>query len=110
MISLHDQDFNIIRVNKAFADFFQDTPEKFAGKKCYEIIHGTKEPHPDCPCQQTQLTKKAATVEFFEPPPGRHLKISVTPVTNDEEKNSGFVHIIKDINDQKKRMKKKVQC
>ncbi|UCD14160.1 MAG: PAS domain-containing protein [Thermoplasmatales archaeon] len=102
MISLHDQYLNIVKVNKAFADFFKDTPEKFVGKKCYEIIHGTKKPHLNCPCQQTQLTKKTATFESFEPHMGKYFEISATPITTNEGKNSGFVHIIKDITDRKK--------
>lgn len=101
MISIHDKDFNIIKINKAFAEFLQDKPEKFIGKKCYEIIHGAKKPHPNCPCQQAQLTKKSFIVEFFEPHLGKHLEFSASPIIDDEGEISGSVHIIKDITERK---------
>jgi len=101
MISIHDKDFNIIKINKAFAEFLQDKPEKFIGKKCYEVIHGAKKPHSNCPCQQAQLTKKSFIVEFFEPHLGKHLEFSASPIIDDEGEISGSVHIIKDITERK---------
>ena len=101
MISIHDKDFNIVKVNKAFAEFLQDKPERFIGKKCYEIIHGTKKPHSNCPCQQTQSIKKSSIVEFFEPHLGKHLEVSASPIINEEGENSGSIHIIKDITERK---------
>jgi len=101
MISIHDKDFNIVKVNKAFAEFLQDKSEKFIGKKCYEIIHGTKKSHPNCPCQKIQLTKKSSIVEFFEPHLGKHLEVSASPIINEEGEISGSIHIIKDITERK---------
>ena len=97
MISIHDKDFNIVKLNKAFAEFLQDKPEKFIGKKCYKIIHGAKKPHSNCPCQQIRLTKKSVIVEFFEPHLGKHLELSASPIIDEEGEISGSVHIIKDI-------------
>ncbi|MCK4415558.1 MAG: PAS domain-containing protein [Thermoplasmatales archaeon] len=101
MISIHDKDFNIVKVNKAFAEFLQDKSEKFIGKKCYEIIHGTKKSHPNCPCQKIQLIKKSSIVEFFEPHLGKHLEVSASPIINEEGEISGSIHIIKDITERK---------
>lgn len=97
MVSILDKDFNIIKINKAFAEFLQDKPEKFIGKKCYNIIHGAKKPHSNCPYQQLQLTKKSFIVEFFEPHLGKHLEFSTSPIFDEEGEISGSVHIIKDI-------------
>ena len=101
MISVHDKDFNIVKVNKAFAEFLQDKPEKFIGKKCYEIIHGTKKSYSNCPCQKIQLIKKPSIVEFFEPHLGKHLEVSASPIINEEGEVSGSIHIIKDRTERK---------
>lgn len=101
MISIHDKDFNIVKVNKAFAEFLQDKPEKFIGKKCYEIIHGTKKSHSNCPCQKKQLIKKSSIFEFFEPHLRKHLEVSTSPIINEEGEVSGSIHIIKDRTERK---------
>jgi PAS domain S-box-containing protein len=45
LLSIHDQDFRIVRVNRAFAGAVGITPEKLIGRKCYEVIHNAKEPY-----------------------------------------------------------------
>ncbi len=47
MVSIHDIDSKLVKVNKAFADTLKVKPEEVIGKTCYEIIHGTKEPPAD---------------------------------------------------------------
>ena len=46
LIFIADKDNNIIKVNKAFADFFKKSPEELVGKKCYNIVHGSDRPWP----------------------------------------------------------------
>lgn len=102
MISIQDDQYSILRVNQAFADFLHLKPEECIGKKCYELVHGMKRSHSSCPCIQITLTKKPTTVEFFEPHLGRHLEISASPLFNDNGDISGSVHIMKDITERKK--------
>jgi len=97
MISILDQNYTIIRANKPFAKLFQCKPEDCIGKKCYDLLHGTKKTHTQCPCKQVQATKKSATVEFFEPNIGKKIVISAFPIFNDDGEISGSVHIMKDI-------------
>jgi PAS domain S-box-containing protein len=105
MVSIHDKDFNILKANNAFAEYFQSKSEEIIGKKCYEIMHGTKEMYSSCPCKQIQTSKKPATVEFFEPYLGKHLEISASPIFDEDGQISGSVHIMKDITDRKKKKK-----
>jgi len=49
LVSIRDKDFRLVRVNKAYADAFKMKPKELIGKTCYEIVHGTKQPCPDCP-------------------------------------------------------------
>jgi PAS domain S-box-containing protein len=101
-VSIHDKDFRIVRANKAFADTFGTEIREIIGKKCYEIIHGTEGPWPNCPHSQTMGSGKAATEEFFEPRLGRYLQVSASPRLNDSREVIGSVHIIQDITERKR--------
>jgi PAS domain S-box-containing protein len=80
LVSIHDKDFKITRVNKAFADVFKMKPQEVIGKTCYALVHQTKEPPPSCPHMQVMRTKKPTSVEFFEPHLGMFLEITCSPV------------------------------
>jgi PAS domain S-box-containing protein len=101
MVSIHDKDFNIVKTNNAFAKYFQSRPDEIVGKKCYEIIHGTKNMYSSCPCKKIKISKKPATVQFFEPHLGKYLEISASPIFDDNGEISGAVHIMKDVTDRK---------
>ncbi len=101
-ISICDKDFRITRVNKAFADVFKMKPKELIGKHCYEIVHGTNEPVPNCPHKKSIMTKKPAMAEFFEPHLGIHLQVSASPVFNEKGEVMASVHIARDITERKK--------
>ncbi len=102
LVSIHDKDCKVVRVNKAFADTFEMKPEEVIGKTCYELIHGTNEPWPNCPHKETLFTKKPCRVEFFEPRLEVFLEVSASPVFNENGQVVGSVHITKDITERKK--------
>jgi PAS domain S-box-containing protein len=97
MVSFHDKNFKILRVNKAFADYFKMKPEEIIGKTCYKLVHGTEKPWPTCPHKRTLDTKKPAREEFFEPHLGIHIEVSTSPVFNEKGEIIGSVHVIRDI-------------
>jgi PAS domain S-box-containing protein len=101
LVSIHDKDFRIVKVNKAFADTFGMENGELIGKKCYEIIHGTEEPWPNCPHSQTLGCGKSVTEEFLEPRRSRYLEVSTSPICNEKEEMIGTIHITKDITDRK---------
>ena len=101
LVSIHDKDFRIARVNKAFAKAFKLKPEELKGRHCYEIVHGTNEPISNCPVKKTMETKKPTMEEFFEPHLGIHLEISISPIFNENSVVVGTIHITKDITERK---------
>jgi PAS domain S-box-containing protein len=102
MISIHDRDYKIVRVNKAFADVFKTSPDEVIGKTCYEVVHCQKEPWPVCPHKQALETGQPVRQEFFESHLGIYLEVSASPIFNEEGKVVATVHIAKDITTRKK--------
>ncbi len=102
MISIHDKNCRIIRINKALANAFRKEPKELIGKTCYKLFHGTKQPCPNCPHMLSLKTQKPATLELFEPRLGIHLGISTSPILDEHGEVMGSVHIAKNITDRKK--------
>jgi PAS domain S-box-containing protein len=101
MISIHDKDFKITRVNKALADAFKKEPKELIGKICYELFHGTKHSCPNCPHMWSLKTQKPATLELFEPRLGIYLGVSTSPILDENGEVTSSVHIAKDITERK---------
>jgi PAS domain-containing protein len=58
MVSIHDANFRLIRVNRKFAETFKKKPEEIIGKPCYDIFHGAGEAIADCPYKKMIETKE----------------------------------------------------
>ena len=101
LISIHDRDFRIVRVNRAFANKFNTTPKELIGKYCYEVVHGTSGPIDMCPHKEALQTGKNAHLEYEDPLTGAVFDISTYPVVDD---NNGFrtIHVVRDITNLKK--------
>ena len=101
MISIHDKNFKITRVNKALANAFRKKPKELIGETCYELFHSARQPCPNCPHVQSLKTKKPATLEFFEPRLGIHLGVSTSPILDENAEVTSSVHIANDITKRK---------
>jgi len=86
MISIHDKDNRIVRVNKAMADLLKTTPQALIGKLCHEVMHGTKEPPANCPHFQTLKTGKSAAMETFNPTFEIYFHEASSPLFNEKGK------------------------
>ncbi|MBN1883407.1 MAG: diguanylate cyclase [Deltaproteobacteria bacterium] len=103
LVSIHDREFRIVKVNRAFADAFHKEPRELIGIRCFEVIHHRSDPCPDCPHIKTIRTKKPACIEMTEPARGgAHLLISTAPILDAWGEIRGSVHTIRDITERKK--------
>ncbi len=102
LVSIQDKDFKLIRVNKAYADAFQVRPEELIGRHCYEIVHNSSGPIPNCPHEQAMACKSGVTEEVFEPLLGMHMEVSCSPIFSEQGELEGTAHIVKDITGRKK--------
>ncbi len=101
LISVHDKDLRLTKVNKAFTDAFGKTQEELVGRHCYEVVHGSKEPWPDCPCRRVTETRQAHTVEFLDEHLGLYLQVLASPILDRDGNVAGFVHLTKNITERK---------
>jgi diguanylate cyclase (GGDEF)-like protein/PAS domain S-box-containing protein len=103
LVSIHDREFRIVKVNRAFADAFNKDPRELIGRFCYDVLHQRSDPCPDCPHVKTIETKKPARIEMTEPIRGdAHLLISTAPILDAWGEIRGSVHTVRDITERKK--------
>ena len=102
LISIHDKDNRLLRVNKAVADRLKTTPKELVGKFCHEVMHGTKVPPVYCPNRQTLKTGKPAAIETYNQNFEAYLHESTSPIINDKGEISGTVNVTRDITQQKR--------
>ncbi|PPD58761.1 CHASE4 domain-containing protein [Dehalogenimonas etheniformans] len=100
-ISIQDNDYRFMRVNRAFARSYGMEPGDLVGKKCYEIIHGTTAPPKDCAHQEIIKTHRPVTEEYYDAVKESHLEISMAPIIDDDRKMTGMVQITKNVTERK---------
>jgi PAS domain S-box-containing protein len=110
LISIQDNNFNIVRSNRAFADAFKMKPQEIIGKKCYEIVHAANMPWMNCPYKKASKTNQVTSNEYFEPSLGRYLEVAASPVVDEKGGVVGCVHIAKDITERKQSEQKLMQA
>jgi PAS domain S-box-containing protein len=100
-VSVHDKDMRIVKVNKAFADFFEKKPKELIGKHCYELIHNTNEPWEGCPHLKSIEKHEVITEEIIEPHLKKTLLVTCSPFYDINGNAVGTVHVARDITIQK---------
>jgi PAS domain S-box-containing protein len=102
LISIHDKDNRIIRVNKAVADLLNTTPQELVGKFCCEVIRGDQECPANCPHLLAIKTGKPSSIEIFNSKLGVHLQESASPIININGEITGTVLVARDVTQQKR--------
>ncbi|GBE34313.1 blue-light-activated protein [bacterium BMS3Bbin06] len=97
-----DDDYNIIRGNRKFSEIIDTPLDEITGKKCYNLVHNTDEPPDSCPRNSAVIEKACRKAEFYEPYLKRYLLASVSPACNGKDGKNRYIHIIRDITEQKR--------
>ncbi len=101
LVSIHDQDFRIIKANKALMEHSGLTQPEIINRKCYDVFHDTCSPVVNCPHRVSMLEKRSVTEEVRDPRTGKLFRVSTFPYYSPEEEFIGSVHIAKDITEEK---------
>jgi PAS domain S-box-containing protein len=109
LITIHDRDFRIVKVNIALADRLGAATDELKGKRCYEVFHNSSNPCPTCPHAATLKTGQPTTVEIEYPSLKGIFLTTTFPVFNERKEAVGTVHIAKDITQEKRFQEKLIQ-
>jgi PAS domain S-box-containing protein len=101
-VSVHDEEFRIIRANRAFADLVGCDIRELAGKRCYEVLHRKTCPPHYCPATKGWSRSRPVIREVYDEELGRHFNISISPLRYGQRRRKCFVHIISDITKRKR--------
>jgi PAS domain S-box-containing protein len=103
LISIHDSDFNIIKVNRAFAAYFGLPPAGPLNKKCYEFFHAGSAPVADCPHLSTMRDSAPASGEYQDSRTKKIFLISTFPFYFHDANFHGSIHVAKDITEEREK-------
>ncbi len=95
VIWLLDAGQRIVRTNRASQEIFGLSAEALIGRHCWEIVHTTKEPHPQCPISRMRETLRRERTEL--PVGDRVFLVTVDPLLDAQGSFAGAVHMVSDI-------------
>ncbi len=92
-------DHIILRSNKTAERIFQRSRREMLGRHCWEIVHGTEKPIPECPFLRT---RESLSRESMELPVGDNwFEVTTDPLLDESGRFCGAIHIVNDITDRK---------
>jgi PAS domain S-box-containing protein len=101
-IILMDKDCRIIRANRAASSLPGLEPAQVIGMHCYEVLHQTTEPRPDCPHQELIKTGSEAHGDLYEPWLDKFFASTATPILDAHGVLGGCVHVLRDVTDRRR--------
>lgn len=101
-ITIHNNDFDIIRANKAAKELLGLPDLEHNNIKCYKYYHGTDYPPEDCRGCEAIRTGKPVAFETFEPHLNIFLEMRVMPRFDSNNQMTGVIHVVRDITERKK--------
>ncbi len=102
MISIHDNNFTIIKANKAYAAYLGLTPQEVFQKKCHALFpHGASSPLLGCSPQRSADAAMPVLEEIVDANTQRTFNISTFPYYSPEGDIVGSIHIARDITERK---------
>jgi PAS domain S-box-containing protein len=102
LVTIMDEDMHIVRANKAAHFFFNVQPGELRGKYCYEVFHGSCHRCQDCPLTETIKGNNACTETITHENLGKTFLVSFAAIHDDTSDKKHFIHISRDITEQKR--------
>jgi PAS domain S-box-containing protein/putative nucleotidyltransferase with HDIG domain len=101
MVTIHDNEFQILRANRAAAEVFGYQPGDIVGLACFHVFHHLDCPIDNCPFHRSQTTGEQEIIDVWEPTVGKWLQIISNPLKDALGAVTGVVHVMRDITSQK---------
>ncbi len=96
LISVHDQNMKIVRVNKAFMEAIGSDVEELIGTHCYKVMHRDGVPSPHCPHLKAAQENRTVTEDVYDFLAGKTMRVTCSPCYDDDGTFLGTVHIARD--------------
>lgn len=108
MITLHDNDFNILKANTAAREVLGLPSLRDTQAKCYHCYHGQQAPPETCSSCQSLKAGKSGSYDIYEPHLGKLMEVRAIPRFDADGQMIGVLHISRDISE-RKRMEENLQ-
>ncbi|MBI5818190.1 MAG: PAS domain S-box protein [Verrucomicrobia bacterium] len=97
---LLDKEQRVVRSNKTTERIFQRPCAELIGKHCWEIVHGTASPIPECPIQRVKksLRRESSELQIGQ----RWFEVVCDPILDAAGQYAGAVHIVSDVTERKR--------
>jgi len=102
LIAILDDRHRILRANKAMAQRLGLPPDQCAGKLCYQAVHGLDFSPDFCPHTLSLADGREHMAEVHEDYLGGDFLVSTTPLSDEQGRRIGSVHVARDITDRKR--------
>jgi PAS domain S-box-containing protein len=97
-----DRNYNIENINDSGLALLGKSRDQVIGKKCYQVLRGTKCPQEECPCRKTLETKQVGSLDHYEPRFDRYFSIKSSPIFDENGEIVKFVDLLRDITEFKR--------
>jgi PAS domain S-box-containing protein len=102
LISIIDQDYRIVRVNKSMADRLGLPVWDVVGRTCFEVVHHSGMPPRSCPHQLLMNDGKEHIQEIHEDTLNGDFLVTASPLRDASGTVTGCVHVLHDITEPKR--------
>ena len=99
VIWILDKNQRIVRSNKTSERLFPYSCDELIGKHCWEVVHGSSNPLPECPTHRAREHLQRETQELQIE--ARWFEVTVDPILDTNGQYEGAVHIVSDITERK---------
>jgi PAS domain S-box-containing protein len=107
-IYIADDEYTIVRANRAFASYLDLNIKDIINKKCYILLHGTSTPPIDCPHAVCLQTREPASNEFSDLRTRRVFHLSAFPYRSPREEMAGSIMVMSEITGEREREMKMI--
>ena len=97
-----DSESCIRRANRAAGAMVGMEIRELIGKRCYEVLHKTAEPPPNCPHQRLLASGKQERADSHEAWLGKFFESTAAPLRDSQGPLSGCVHVLHDITERRR--------
>jgi len=101
LIAILDPQHRIIRANRSMSRKMRMTPGQCIGMHCFTCVHGSSQPHENCPHIMTLQDGREHRAEVHEERWGGDYLVSTTPLFDDLGNIMATVHVARDITERK---------